>query len=64
MDRCWKYDIKVTGCSKWSGGNTRKICHSCLSEYKSYPSENTPIKTQPTLIKTKYRMVKTLSRPS
>ena len=61
MEVCSKYGIKITGCSKWNGGNTRRICHSCLSEYISSPLKNTPVKTQSTTVKTQYSTVKTAS---
>ena len=61
MEVCWKHGIKITGCSKWNGGNTRRICHLCLSEYKSSPLKNTPIRTQYNPVKTPYNMVKTVS---
>lgn len=61
MEVCRKYQITVTGCSKWNGENTRRICHLCLSEYILPLLKNTPIKTQYNTVKTPYNMVKTVS---
>ena len=61
MEVYWKRGIKIMGCSKWKGGNTRKICHLCLSEYKSSLLKNTPIKTHYNPVKTVSNTVKTVS---
>jgi hypothetical protein len=64
MGLCRKYGFYLTGCSKWNGGDTLKICGICLSEPEKrgliYPLKKTPIKKQYNTIKTRSTMVKTV----
>lgn len=64
MEVCRKHGIKVTGCSKWNGGDALKICDLCISEIESNrkipPMENTTVKTPYNTIKTFSSMVKTV----
>lgn len=64
MELCRKYSIKVTGCSKWSGGYTSKICDLCVSAIESNrkipPTENNTLKTPYNTVKTCPSTVKTV----
>jgi hypothetical protein len=64
MEVCSKHSIKVTGCSKWNGGDTSEICDLCLSEVESNrkipPLENTTVKTPYNTVKTRPSIVKTV----
>ena len=64
MEFCKKHIIKVTGCSKWSGGDTREICLLCLSEIetkdKLYPPQKTLVKTHYKAHKTRSNILKTV----
>lgn len=64
MAECKKYGIKVTGCSKWSGGDTTKICDLCISEVEPNrviaPSKRTIVRNYCNIVKTMPAMVKTI----
>jgi len=64
MGLCRKYDFYLTGCSKWNGGDTSKICDLCVSESERddliYPLKKTPIKNHYNTVKTLSNRVKTV----
>lgn len=64
MGFCKKHGFDITGCSKWNGGDTLKICGVCLSiaegEGLIYPLKKTPIKKQYNTVKTQSNRVKTV----
>ena len=65
MAVCRKHSIKVTGCSKWNGGDISEICDLCVSEVESNrkipPLENTTVKTPYNPVKRRPSIVKTFS---
>jgi len=64
MGLCKKYGFNITGCSKWNGGDTPKICHLCVSEWEGkgliYPLKKNPIKKKYNTVQSLPTMVKTL----
>ena len=64
MELCKKHGIKVTGCSKWNGGDHLEICQLCLSELGVkgilFPSNKTPVKKHYNTVKTLSNTVKTM----
>jgi len=42
MEMCKKYGIKVTGCSKWNGGDTVITCDLCetVRRYVQYSTDS------------------------
>jgi len=64
MTFCRKHNIKVTGCSRWSGGDTPQICAFCVVEISSkgklYPLKKTLVKPYYKAHKTLPNIVKTV----